>query len=47
MGALLDKPVTTKHSGTAEANGLRFGCSEMQGWRREMEDAHTVIEALP
>ena len=47
MGALLDKPITEKHSDTAEGNGLRFGCSEMQGWRREMEDAHTVIATLP
>ena len=47
MGALLDKPITEKHSDTAEGNGLRFGCSEVQGWRREMEDAHTVIATLP
>jgi protein phosphatase 1B len=47
MGAFLDKPKTDKHNENGEGNGLRYGLSSMQGWRVEMEDAHTAIIQLP
>lgn len=46
MGALLDKPKTEKHSEAGCGNGLRYGLSSMQGWRIEMEDAHTALANL-
>lgn len=42
MGAFLDKPKTEKETSKGEGNGLRFGVASMQGWRVEMEDAHTA-----
>lgn len=47
MGAFLDKPKTDKHNETGSGNGLHFGLSSMQGWRVEMEDAHTAVIGLP
>ncbi|MGH0189269.1 UNVERIFIED_CONTAM: hypothetical protein FKN15_033967 [Acipenser sinensis] len=47
MGAFLDKPKTEKHTGHGSGNGLRFGLSSMQGWRVEMEDAHTAVLGVP
>ncbi|TRY85698.1 hypothetical protein DNTS_013245 [Danionella cerebrum] len=47
MGAFLDKPKTEKQNAHGEGNGLRFGLSSMQGWRVEMEDAHTATIGLP
>lgn len=47
MGAFLDKPKTEKHNEGGVGNGLRFGLSSMQGWRVEMEDAHTAVLGLP
>lgn len=47
MGAFLDKPKTEKHSAHGEGNSLRYGLSSMQGWRVEMEDAHTAVVGLP
>uniref|UniRef100_A0A8C6SX09 protein-serine/threonine phosphatase n=1 Tax=Neogobius melanostomus TaxID=47308 RepID=A0A8C6SX09_9GOBI len=47
MGAFLDKPKTHKHNNHGEGNGLRYGLSSMQGWRVEMEDAHTAVLGLP
>ncbi|XP_060942661.1 protein phosphatase 1B [Limanda limanda] len=47
MGAFLDKPKTEKHNLHGEGNGLRYGLSSMQGWRVEMEDAHTAVVGLP
>ncbi|XP_043111809.1 LOW QUALITY PROTEIN: protein phosphatase 1B [Puntigrus tetrazona] len=42
-GAFLDKPKTEKYNAHGEGNGLRAGPpSSMQGWRVEMEDAHTA-----
>lgn len=43
MGAFLEKPKTEKETLRVEGNGLRAGMSDMQGWRVEMEDAHTVL----
>uniref|UniRef100_A0A7N8WUG9 protein-serine/threonine phosphatase n=1 Tax=Mastacembelus armatus TaxID=205130 RepID=A0A7N8WUG9_9TELE len=47
MGAFLDKPKTEKQNSHGEGNGLRYGLSSMQGWRVEMEDAHTAVLGLP
>ena len=46
MGAFLEKPKTEKHTKSGSGNGLRYGVASMQGWRIEMEDAHTDITAL-
>lgn len=44
MGSFLDKPKTEKihEVDKVEGNGLRCGASSMQGWRIDMEDAHTI-----
>ncbi|XP_059373718.1 protein phosphatase 1B isoform X2 [Carassius carassius] len=47
MGAFLDKPKTEKYNAHGNGNGLRFALSSMQGWRVEMEDAHTAAVGLP
>ncbi|XP_018119848.1 protein phosphatase, Mg2+/Mn2+ dependent 1B S homeolog isoform X3 [Xenopus laevis] len=47
MGAFLDKPKTEKHNAHGAGNGLRYGLSSMQGWRVEMEDAHTAAVGIP
>ncbi|XP_062406121.1 protein phosphatase, Mg2+/Mn2+ dependent, 1Ab [Sardina pilchardus] len=47
MGAFLDKPKMEKHNTHGEGNGLRYALSSMQGWRVEMEDAHTAVIGLP
>lgn len=47
MGAFLDKPKTEKHNEGGVGNGLRYGLCSMQGWRVEMEDAHTAVLGLP
>ena len=46
MGAFLDKPKTEKQTKSGSGNGLRYGLASMQGWRIEMEDAHTDMAAL-
>ncbi|CAI2354384.1 unnamed protein product [Caenorhabditis sp. 36 PRJEB53466] len=40
MGAFLDKPKTEKTNICGEGNGVSYGMSSMQGWRKCMEDAH-------
>ncbi|XP_063040340.1 protein phosphatase 1A isoform X2 [Engraulis encrasicolus] len=47
MGAFLDKPKMEKQNARGDGNGLRYGLSSMQGWRVEMEDAHTAVIGLP
>ena len=47
MGAFLDKPKMEKHNAQGQGDGLRYGLSSMQGWRVEMEDAHTAVIRLP
>jgi serine/threonine protein phosphatase PrpC len=37
------KPVTTKVSEAGEDARVRYGFSCMQGWRRSMEDAHSMV----
>ncbi|KRX07656.1 Ubiquitin-conjugating enzyme/RWD-like protein [Pseudocohnilembus persalinus] len=39
MGAYLEKPVTRKNTQENKNNILRYVCSQMQGWRINMEDA--------
>nr|XP_014340947.1 PREDICTED: protein phosphatase 1A isoform X3 [Latimeria chalumnae] len=47
MGAFLDKPKMEKHNAHGDGNDLHYGLSSMQGWRVEMEDAHTAVIGLP
>ena len=47
MGAFLDKPKTEKYNEAKSGAGLRYGLSSMQGWRIEMEDAHSAIIGIP
>jgi len=47
MGAFLERPKTEKHNESGEGNCLRYGLASMQGWRVEMEDAHTAVVGLP
>ena len=43
---MLAKPITTKHGDSGSTPRFRYGLSCMQGWRRGMEDAHTVVTDL-
>uniref|UniRef100_A0A8C5L0I8 protein-serine/threonine phosphatase n=1 Tax=Jaculus jaculus TaxID=51337 RepID=A0A8C5L0I8_JACJA len=47
MGSFLDKPKVEKHNAQGQGNGMQYGLSSMQGWRVEMEDAHTSVIGLP
>jgi len=47
MGAFLEKPKTEKYNESKSGAGLRYGLSSMQGWRIEMEDAHSAVIGLP
>lgn len=42
MGQTLSEPVTAKDSSSCENHLLKVGSSCMQGWRINMEDAHTI-----
>ncbi|XP_043538461.1 protein phosphatase 1B-like [Chiloscyllium plagiosum] len=46
MGAFLDHPKTEKQNDHGEGNGIRYGLCSMQGWRVEMEDAHSAVPEL-
>ena len=41
MGVFLDKPKTEKTTANGSTKSLRYGVSAMQGWRTDMEDAHS------
>ncbi|XP_016968862.1 protein phosphatase 1B [Drosophila rhopaloa] len=43
MGGFLEKPETGKQVSEGDGNGLRYCVSSMQGWRLEMEDAHSAV----
>ena len=43
MGSFLDKPVTTKFTEFRETKDFVWVVASMQGWRAEMEDAHTCV----
>lgn len=47
MGQTLSEPVTQKETSRCENATFRVGSSCMQGWRVNMEDAHTTILSLP
>lgn len=47
MGAFLEKPKTEKFNESGMGNGIRYGLASMQGWRMEMEDAHSAVTGLP
>jgi len=45
----LNEPITVKEvddGGDLDVKGLRYGVSAMQGWRRNMEDAHMAVTEL-
>jgi protein phosphatase 1G len=46
MGAYLDVPITEKHTTEGGNEYVRHGASEMQGWRKNMEDAHITVPTL-
>jgi len=46
MGAFLAKPKTEKNCDSGEGNGIKYGLCSMQGWRVDMEDAHTCVVSL-
>lgn len=41
--AYLKEPMKTKNSVDGSGFGISYGASEMQGWRKNMEDAHITI----
>ncbi|CCE79431.1 Piso0_001493 [Millerozyma farinosa CBS 7064] len=43
MGQILSQPVTEKHTENNGDKHLAYGLSSMQGWRINMEDAHTTV----
>ncbi|GAB6019447.1 tRNA methyltransferase ppm2 [Chamberlinius hualienensis] len=47
MGQTLTEPVVAKESSSCSNSNLRVGSSCMQGWRVNMEDAHTILLSLP
>ncbi|XP_031549872.1 probable protein phosphatase 2C T23F11.1 [Actinia tenebrosa] len=46
MGQTLSEPVTTKETSSCSNKQFKIGSSCMQGWRINMEDAHTEILSL-
>mmetsp|Transcript_69056 Transcript_69056/g.202166 ORF Transcript_69056/g.202166 Transcript_69056/m.202166 type:complete len:398 (-) Transcript_69056:104-1297(-) len=46
MGTYLSQPVTEKESESGVSSTHKWGCSSMQGWRTNMEDAHITISNL-
>ncbi|KPI90791.1 putative protein phosphatase 2C [Leptomonas seymouri] len=40
---IMSQPVKIKETVSGENEFLAYGCSSMQGWRRSMEDAHTLL----
>lgn len=47
MGQTLSEPVTAKKSACCQNGFFKVGSSCMQGWRINMEDAHTHILSCP
>ena len=43
MGSFLDKPITDKHCTGGQSDDFTWVVASMQGWRAEMEDAHTTL----
>lgn len=46
MGQTLSEPIRDKHSESGADDRHLFGASEMQGWRINMEDAHSLLLKL-
>lgn len=46
MGQTLSEPITSKDTSNCENEFLKVGSSCMQGWRINMEDAHTQLLSL-
>lgn len=46
MGQTLSEPITQKETSKCENDFLKVGASCMQGWRINMEDAHTQLLSL-
>lgn len=46
MGNFLDAPITEKNTYRATYDCGNMGCSEMQGWRKDMEDQH-ITKVMP
>lgn len=46
MGAYLSQPITEKEVFLGKARGVRYAGCSMQGWRRNMEDAHLAAVGL-
>lgn len=46
MGQTLSEPVTSKETSSCENEMYKVGSSCMQGWRINMEDAHTHILSM-
>lgn len=40
---IMNVPIIEKETFSGENSLLQYACSSMQGWRRTMEDAHTVL----
>ncbi|XP_074650838.1 putative protein phosphatase 2C T23F11.1 [Tubulanus polymorphus] len=47
MGQTLSEPVTAKETSSCSNHLVKVGSSCMQGWRMNMEDAHTNLLSLP
>jgi protein phosphatase 2C family protein 2/3 len=47
MGQTLGEPIKTKETASCGNSTYKVGSSCMQGWRVQMEDAHTHLLALP
>ncbi|XP_064637013.1 probable protein phosphatase 2C T23F11.1 [Lineus longissimus] len=47
MGQTLSEPVTAKETSSCSNDFCKVGSSCMQGWRMNMEDAHTHLLSLP
>jgi len=47
MGAFLSQPLTSKVLQRKGNKYFKVGAASMQGWRDNMEDAHTIILSLP
>lgn len=43
----MDKPITTKKCSWDEAGKFKFAVCEMQGWRKNMEDAYIAYNSIP
>lgn len=46
MGAYLSQPITEKESTDGEDGKFKYGTTAMQGWRTNMEDAHSTVLGL-